>query len=52
MKGYCSICGNLIDETEQLRGVCKQHYRLDGVDTWINKHDGVITRRRVRNARQ
>ena len=49
MKGYCGKCYKVIDETEQLRGICldcrtekdrKVQY------TFEIKHDGVITRRK------
>ena len=45
MKGYCSKCGKLVDETEQLRGVCFG-CQEEFPPKWMIKHDGVITRRR------
>ena len=49
MKGYCVVCFEVIDETEQLRGVCNECREKYPVDIF---HDGIITTRRVRNARQ
>ena len=40
MKGYCSKCFKLVDETEQLRGVCRECREKYKVS-----HDGLITKR-------
>ena len=44
MKGYCSKCGTLVDETEQLRGVCLVCIEGKNNLLWKVKHDGVIIR--------
>ena len=47
MKGYCSKCFKVIDETEQLRGVCLDcRTESDRKVQYSFKHDGIITRRR------